>query len=75
MPAAKSRRGKFSPAVHRRWDIASALDTPERVALYLEEAKEDGDPQLTVAAIDDAARATRSNAKRRRTESSKKRRG
>lgn len=39
------------------WDAADALDTPERIALYLEAAFEDGDPQLIAAAIGDAARA------------------
>lgn len=41
----------------RPWDAADALDTPERIALYLEAAFEDGDPQLISAAIGDAARA------------------
>jgi probable addiction module antidote protein len=40
-----------------KWDAASALDTPERIALYLEEAFEDGDAQLISAAIGDVARA------------------
>lgn len=39
------------------WDAADALDTPERIALYLEAAFEDGDAQLIAAAIGDAARA------------------
>jgi probable addiction module antidote protein len=41
----------------RRWDVAKQLDTPERIALYLEAAFEDGDPALIAAAIGDAARA------------------
>jgi probable addiction module antidote protein len=41
----------------RKWDAAAALDTPERIALYLEEAFVDGDPQLISAAIGDVARA------------------
>jgi probable addiction module antidote protein len=39
------------------WDAASQMDTPERIALYLEAAFEDGDPALIAAAIGDAARA------------------
>jgi len=39
------------------WDIADSLDTPERVALYLEAVLEDGDPALVTAAIGDIARA------------------
>lgn len=39
------------------WDAADALDTPERIAHYLEAAFEDGDPALIAAAIGDAARA------------------
>jgi probable addiction module antidote protein len=41
----------------RAWDAADGLDTPQRVALYLEAAFEDGDPALIAAAIGDAARA------------------
>ena len=41
----------------KRWDIAEELDTPERIALYLEAAFEDGDPAVIGAAIGDAARA------------------
>lgn len=40
----------------RAWDAAEALDTPERIALYLEEVFEDGDASLIAAAIGDAAR-------------------
>jgi probable addiction module antidote protein len=40
----------------KTWDVAAALDTPERIALYLEEAFADGDPQLISAAIGDVAR-------------------
>lgn len=41
----------------RPFDVAEQLDTPERIALYLEAAFEDGDPALIAAAIGDAARA------------------
>lgn len=41
----------------RKWDAAETLDTPERIALYLEAAFEDGDAALIAAAIGDAARA------------------
>jgi probable addiction module antidote protein len=41
----------------RPFDVAEQLDTPERIALYLEAAFEDGDPALIAAAIADAARA------------------
>ena len=41
----------------RPWDAAEGLDTPERIAHYLEAAFEDGDPALIAAAIGDAARA------------------
>lgn len=40
-----------------KWDPVAGLDTPERIALYLEAAFEDGDPQLIAAALGDAARA------------------
>ena len=39
------------------WDAAEALDTPERIALYLEEAFGEGDASFIAAAIGDAARA------------------
>ncbi len=39
------------------WDTASQLDTPARIALYLEAAFDDGNPALIAAAIGDAARA------------------
>ncbi|WP_288586097.1 addiction module antidote protein [uncultured Methylobacterium sp.] len=39
------------------WDIADSLDTPERVALYLEAVLEEGDPALLAAALGDVARA------------------
>lgn len=39
------------------WNPIDYLDTPERIALYLEAAFEDGDPALIAAAIGDAARA------------------
>ena len=41
----------------RKWDPIEGLDTPESIALYLEAAFEDGDPQLIAAAVGDAARA------------------
>lgn len=41
----------------RAWDAAEALDTPERIALYLEAVFEDGDASLIAATIGDAARA------------------
>jgi probable addiction module antidote protein len=41
----------------RAWDVVEGLDTPERIARYLEAAFEDGDPALIAAAIGDAARA------------------
>jgi probable addiction module antidote protein len=41
----------------RAWNGADHLDTPERIALYLEAAFDDGDPALIAAAIGDAARA------------------
>ena len=39
------------------WSVDDQLDTPERIARYLEAAFEDGDPALIAAAIGDAARA------------------
>ncbi|MBK3398020.1 MULTISPECIES: addiction module antidote protein [Methylobacterium] len=39
------------------WDIVDSLDTPERVALYLEAVLEEGDPALLAAALGDVARA------------------
>jgi probable addiction module antidote protein len=41
----------------RPFDVVAQLDTPERIALYLEAAFEDGDPAVIAAAIGDAARA------------------
>lgn len=41
-----------------RWDIREHLDSPERIAGYLEAAFEDGDPTLIAAAIGDVAHAT-----------------
>jgi probable addiction module antidote protein len=41
----------------RPWNAAAALDSPERIALYLEAAFQDGDAQLIAAALGDAARA------------------
>ncbi|MCB4800610.1 addiction module antidote protein [Methylobacterium brachiatum] len=41
----------------RSWDVAEHLDTPERIALYIEAVLEDGDPALIAAAIGDVARA------------------
>ena len=40
-----------------RWDTADYLDSPERIAGYLQAAFEDGDPALIAAAIGDVARA------------------
>jgi probable addiction module antidote protein len=40
-----------------RWDAAEALTTPERVAAYLEEAFNDGDPALIAYSLGVAARA------------------
>jgi len=40
-----------------RWDAAEMLTTPERVAAYLEEAFNDGDPTLITHALGVAARA------------------
>ncbi|MGX7705319.1 addiction module antidote protein [Methylobacterium sp. Gmos1] len=39
------------------WDVVDSLDTPERVALYLEAVLEEGDPVLLAAALGDIARA------------------
>ena len=41
----------------RPFDVAEILDTPERIAAYLEEAFEDGDPALIASALGDVARA------------------
>jgi probable addiction module antidote protein len=41
----------------RLWDPAEQLETEEDMALYLEEALEDGDPKLVAAALGDIARA------------------
>ncbi len=41
----------------RPWDAADYLETKEDVALYLEAAFEDGDPELIAAALGDVARA------------------
>jgi len=41
----------------RPWDAAEHLDTPARIAAYLEAALEDGDPALVAAALGDIARA------------------
>ena len=41
----------------RSWDVAEHLDTPERIALYIEAVLEDGDPALIASAIGDVARA------------------
>ncbi len=40
-----------------RWDAAELLTTPERVAAYLEEAFDDGDPALITYSLGVAARA------------------
>ncbi|KAF0114528.1 MAG: hypothetical protein FD149_1818 [Rhodospirillaceae bacterium] len=41
----------------RPWDITESLDTPARIAAYLEAVFEDGDPTLIAAALGDVARA------------------
>lgn len=41
----------------RPYDTAEYLETEEDMALYLEAALEDGDPQLVAAALGDIARA------------------
>jgi probable addiction module antidote protein len=41
----------------RRWDASDHLDTPERMAAYLEAALEDGDAQVIAAALGDIAKA------------------
>jgi probable addiction module antidote protein len=41
----------------RDWDVVEHLDTPERIAAYIEAVLEDGDPVLISAAIGDVARA------------------
>lgn len=41
----------------RDWDVVEHLDTPERIAAYIEAVLEDGDPALISAAIGDVARA------------------
>jgi probable addiction module antidote protein len=39
------------------WNAAEYLNTPSRIAAYLEAAFEDGDPALITAALGDIARA------------------
>jgi probable addiction module antidote protein len=39
------------------WDVVEHLKTEEDMALYLEAALEDGDPDLVAAAVGDIARA------------------
>ncbi len=41
-----------------KWDIQDYLDSPERMAGYLEAAFEQGDAALIRAALNDVARAT-----------------
>nr|WP_313902299.1 hypothetical protein [Methylobacterium sp. E-005] len=41
----------------RVWDVVEHLDTPERIAAYIEAALDDGDPALLSAAIGEVARA------------------
>ena len=41
----------------RRWDALNYLHTPAELAGYLEEAINDGDPQLIAAVLGDIARA------------------
>ncbi len=40
-----------------KWDVNDFLDSPERMALFLEAVFEDGDPALIAAAIGEVARA------------------
>jgi probable addiction module antidote protein len=51
----------------RDWDPAERLDTPEAIALYLDEAFADGDPALISAALGDVARAVGMTAVARET--------
>ena len=39
------------------WDVTEHLDSPERIAAYLEAVFEIGDPSLIAAAMGDVARA------------------
>jgi probable addiction module antidote protein len=41
----------------RKWDPVEHLDTPDRIAGYLDAALEDGDPAVVTAALGDIARA------------------
>ena len=41
----------------RPWDPAEHLETEEDMAAYLNAALEEGDPRLTIAALEDMARA------------------
>ena len=45
------------PLETKPWDASDHLDTPERVAAYLDAAFDDGDPALIAAALGDVARA------------------
>ena len=40
-----------------RWDASEYLETPEKMAAYLEAALEDGDSQLIAAVLGDIAKA------------------
>ena len=40
-----------------RWDASEYLETPEKIAAYLEAALEDGDSQLIAAVLGDIAKA------------------
>jgi probable addiction module antidote protein len=41
----------------QRWDVSENLETPEKIAAYLEAALEDGDPQLIAVVLNDIAKA------------------
>ncbi|GJD94155.1 addiction module antidote protein [Methylobacterium iners] len=41
----------------KKWDVVELLDSPERIAGYIEAVLEDGDPALVASAIGDIARA------------------
>jgi probable addiction module antidote protein len=40
-----------------RWDASEYLETPEKMAAYLEAALEDGDSQLIAAVLTDISKA------------------
>lgn len=55
-PKQLRRIGKGTPKTSA-WDPAEYLHGPESIAVYLEEAFDDGDPALIAAALGDVARA------------------